>query len=326
MRKTGFILILAILIFITSCATSVSYQTTRLPEWNTASIRSIAVIPFEESENTPLQRHASMLLNSISYSQIRGANHFAQVQVQTNENRGSFDAFFTGKVYYVVVNDNIQNETRVDQKDETEANYVIFERTVQIAFIYTLSDSNGIVIGTRTIEDLLTDYYELAEDEADNQENIRQPRGRRTQNQTENRINNYLKSPEVMVQEIIEKNMKDLTRDMVPYTVTERRSLMNENSKDKAVKQRSKEAASLVKAGNYNAAQNAFLDIYRDTGSYAAAFNAALVMTVQRQLNEALLLMQNVLNETGDQRAREEILRLQRLIDNENRAAAYRVN
>ena len=324
MRKTGILLTIITLIILAGCATSVSYQTTRLPEWNTVSIKSVAIVPFDVAENTVLQRHAGTLLSSTAYSQIRGANHFTQVQVWTNENQGPFDAYFSGKVYYVVVNDNIQTETRTDPKDQTESDYETFERVVQLAFIYTLTDSNGVIIGTKTIEDSLTDYYELLIEDDDTQENTRQPRGRRERNQTDNRINEYLKSPEVMVQEMITKNTRDLSRSMVPYTVTESRNLMKETSKDKAVKQRAKDAASLVKARNYSAAQEAFLSIYHDTKSYAAAFNASLVMTAQRQLNEALTFMQNVYNEIGDSRAREEINRLQRLIDNENRAAAFR--
>jgi len=323
MRKTGIILTIITLIILASCATSVSYQTTRLPEWNTASIRSVAIVPFEVSEDTALQRHVASLLNSTSYSQIRRANHFNQVQVWTNEGYTPFDAVFTGKVYYAIVNDSTTSEVKFEKESEALADYLIFERVVQLAFIYTLTDSNNAIIGTKTIEDSFTDYYELlVEDEELYDVNIRRSRGRRAQNQ--HNYNEYLTSPEILVQNMIYKNMRDLARSMVPYTITESRNLMSETSKDKAIKQRAKDAASFVKARNYIAAQEAFLSIYRDTGSYAAAFNVSLIMTAQRQLNEALIFMQNVHNETRDQRAREEIIRLQRLMDNEIYAAAFR--
>jgi len=123
-----------------------------------------------------------------------------------------------------------------------------------------------------------------------------------------------LRPADNLIQEQVQRDMAGIGRYVAPFTMTERRSLERETSSDRAVKQRASDAEALVKAGNYRSAQEAFLGIYRDTGSFAAGFNAGILMEVQGDLEGATVFMQRLHNETGNQRALTEHARLQRAI------------
>jgi hypothetical protein len=101
---------------------------------------------------------------------------------------------------------------------------------------------------------------------------------------------------------------------------------MKETSRDKVVKQRAKDAGALVKAGGYKSAQSAFMGIYQDTGSFAAGFNAALLIEVQGDLEGAAAFMQRLYNDTGNPKAVSETARLQRAMESAGLLEAYRAN
>jgi len=102
--------------------------------------------------------------------------------------------------------------------------------------------------------------------------------------------------------------------------------LMMENSRDKAVKQRAKDADALVKAGNYRNAENAFLRIYQDTGSFAAGYNASLLIEVQGNLEGAAAFMQRLYDDTGNPKAAAEVARLQKAMNDAGILEAYKAN
>jgi hypothetical protein len=129
-----------------------------------------------------------------------------------------------------------------------------------------------------------------------------------------------------MVQSLIQRGLAGLGSDIAPYMVTENRSLMKETSRDKIIKQRAKDADALVKAGNYRSAQDAFLGIYHDTGSFAAAYNVALLIEVQGDLEGAAAFLQGVYNDTANPKAAAEIARLQRAMADAGLLEAYREN
>jgi len=82
----------------------------------------------------------------------------------------------------------------------------------------------------------------------------------------------------------------------------------------------------LVKKGSYKSAEEAFLGIYRDTGSFAAAYNAGLLLELQGDLEGAAILMQRLFDETGNQKAALSIERIQKAMDNAGLLDAYAEN
>jgi hypothetical protein len=136
----------------------------------------------------------------------------------------------------------------------------------------------------------------------------------------------YLPSQDKMIEDLIKRNLRNLGRDVAPYRVVEQRKLETITSKDKLIKQRSKDALTQAKTGNYKVAEESFLYIYRDTGIFEAAYNTSLLIEVQGNLEGALAFMQQVYNETGNPKARNEISRLQRAIDNAGLVAVYKEN
>jgi len=127
-----------------------------------------------------------------------------------------------------------------------------------------------------------------------------------------NEIHGNLKQAETLIEELIQRDMRAMGHYLAPYIITEQRRLERETSRDRAVKQRAREAEALVKAGSYRSAHDTFLGIHRDTGSFAAAFNAGLLIEVQGNLEGAAAFMQRMHTETGNLRFAAEIARLQR--------------
>lgn len=214
-----FIIIILILVYaggFFSCATSSGLSMSKkTPKWNTEGISVIAVLPFEVSENTEMQKLASDLLKLQAISQIQSTNRFNIINPSdTNrfDTNLDYDAFFSGKIDNLTVKDTTVTETQTDQINGAETNYLILERIVKITFTYSLTSKDGTVIGTKTIEDSLSDYYEMEifDEENDYGINTRQSRGRRTENRQNNIINDYLTPPETMLRELITKNMKEL--------------------------------------------------------------------------------------------------------------------
>ena len=306
------------------CATTVSFPVTRLPAWDTLGIRRIAVMPFGVSDRTSLQRQAAALLSAVASTHIQGINQFILIassevtRIQSSSERieNYVDALFSGQVISLTVKDNSLQETRINRETEEEVVYIIYEREVQMTFNYSLQRTNdGRILGIKQKSDIMHDSFEH-EVPAESDGRSRQTRS----------VNVNLKSPEVMIHEIIARNMNEVARDLAPYTVIESRHLIKESSKDRIIKERSKNALAQVKNRNYRSAQQAFVEIYQETKSYAAAYNAGVLMEAQGDLSGAILFMQGVFNETGNPRAAAEVSRIQRAMNNAALAAAYSEN
>jgi TolB-like protein len=292
---------------IASCATTIDFQVARPPTMNTLGIQRLAVMPFAATDNSSLQRQAALWLTNESLSRIQGTNHFTLVNSSEVErlraSRGNVesiaDALFSGQVISISVKESTSQGTRKD-KDGKTVTYTTYHREVQISYSYNL---------TRTRDGSLTGPVNKTFS---------------TNSSGEKRAD--LQSAETMLQSLVKSGMSGLGRDVAPYMATERRSLMKEASSDKAVKQRAKDAEAQVKAGSYKIAQNAFTGIFQDTGSFAAGFNAALLIEVQGDLEGAAAFMQKVYDDTGNPQAVSEITRLHRAMDNAGLLEAYRTN
>jgi len=299
--------IAALAFFFAGCATRIAVQVERPPAMNTLGIQRLAVMPFTTSSDSPQQKQAAAWLTNESLLRIQGTNHFTLVSSseveQIRRARGNVeniaDALFSGQVLSLAVKDSTSQGSRKDKEGKT-VSYTIYNREVQLSYNYSL---------TRTRDGSLTGPVNKSLSIGDSSEKRAE-----------------LKTMETLVQELIKSGMSALGRDVAPYRVTENRTLMKETSSDKIVKQRAKDAEALVKQGSYKLAQNAFLDLYRDTGSFAAGFNTAILIEVQGDLEGAAAFFNEVYNDTGNPQAGAEINRLNRAMATAGLLQAYKVN
>jgi hypothetical protein len=290
-----------------SCATTIAFRVERPPTIPTLGIQRLSILPFSTSDNSSLQRYAATLLTNESLSRIQVVNRFVLVdsgavlraQAANGNVEDIADATFSGQILSIVVTDDSRQGTRKDSEGNTYT-YTIYTRDVNMTYNYNVK---------RTRDGSIVGVVNKSGSRYDSNEN----RG-------------SLKTPEVMVQEIISNTMSSVARDVAPYTVTEQRSLQKEPSKDKAIKSRAKDADALVKAGNYIGARDAFLGIYLDTHSIAAAQNVGLLIEFTEGAEGAIVFMQRVLNETGAPQARNEIARLERTMATAGLLDAYKEN
>jgi len=293
----------------TGCATSVSFNVQRPPTWNTLGIRRIAVMPFTTSDNSALQRQAATWLTNESFQRIQATNHFTLVnaaEIQRIRAAGGnieniTEALFSGQILSLSAQDTSSQHQRRN-RDGTVTNFTLYHREVRMSFSYNLSrtDRGLDIIGSNTRRDI-------------------------TQSDTNENWAN-LRSAESLVQELVQRDMAVIGRYVAPFMMIERRRLEREPSRDRTIRQLAKDAEALVKAGNYRNAQDAFLAIYRSTGSFAAGFNTGLLMEVQGDLEEAAAFMQRLHSETGNPRALTEVARLRRAIDDAGLLGAFVVN
>jgi hypothetical protein len=82
--------------------------------------------------------------------------------------------------------------------------------------------------------------------------------------------------------------------------------------KDKALKQRAKDAETLAKQGNYKAAQNSFSNIYQTTGDFSAGYNAAIMTEASGDVDGAIAQMQKLVDDTGNPKAGAALARMQK--------------
>jgi hypothetical protein len=301
---TGF---LALVSIFASCATTVTVQVQHPPVWNTVGIQRLAIMPFTTTQNTPLQRRAASLLNNVSRSRIQAVNRFflidsAEIQ-RAQEAKGNVthyaDALFSGQIISAASQDSLEYDSRRD-KEGNIVRYAIYKRDVQLSFNFTLTRTmDAQIIGTETM----------------NFSNSYSGEDRKS-----------LKSVEEVIQEMVQKGMMGIAYYLVPYTLTELREFEPVQIKDKAIEKRAKNASALVKKGNYKSAEEAFLGIYRDTGSFAAAYNVGLLLELQGDLEGASMLMQRLYDETGNKKAALSIDRLQKAMDNAGLLDAYAKN
>jgi hypothetical protein len=300
--------IAALAVVFAGCATTITFRVQRPPTLNTLGIQRLAVMPFTAANNSPLYRQAAAWLTNESLTRIQGTNHFTLINASEIERaravRGNIedlaDALFGGQVVSISVQDGSQQGSYKNKNGDT-VYYITYTRDVKLSYNYNLTRTrDGSMIGP--VNKTVSTSSSSQDDPS------------------------ALSSAESMIQRIIQSNMAGLGRDVAPYMATESRSLMKETSKDKIIKQRAKDADALVKAGSYKSAQNAFLGIYQDTGSFAAAYNTALLIEVQGDREGAAAFLQEVYNVTGNPKAMTEISRLQRAMADAGLLEAYREN
>jgi hypothetical protein len=198
--------------------------------------------------------------------------------------------------------------------------WMVYDRKVSIDFSYGVERANGTPIGSKQAK------FGEAEDHSNEKNN----------NEGKNDLKDFL----ALVQSIPALKLGSLSREVASYETTEAvslESLEQEVAKDKAqrarigsrqttenrtlepledqhkaFKARFKEADELAKQNNYLGARSAYGSVYKESGSFAAGYNEAIMAEAAGSLEEAVSLMSALYDATKDSKAQSELTRLQR--------------
>jgi tetratricopeptide (TPR) repeat protein len=196
------------------------------------------------------------------------------------------DALFTGQILSMTSADSSHVVERKDPETKNIIYETVYDREVELSFNYSfIRARDGTIVDVVSKQGKSSDHKNSP---------------------------SSLSSFSQMGQQIVNSRLSNLARDVAPYTAIESRSLLNEKSKDKELKNIMKEAVLLVKAGSYKSALDSYLTIYRIYNNFAAAHNAAIMHEALGDLSEAANLMQRVGDETGNPQAYTVLSRLNR--------------
>jgi hypothetical protein len=288
---------------------------------NTAGLRRIAIMPFKTNDNSSQQYEIAQYLTVTATSKIRSTNYFTLVDYfeierlqKSGENIGNHvDALFSGQILAMSTIDSSHVVERTDPETKNKVYETVYDREVDFSFNYSFIRARD-----GTLVDVITKQGKASDHKSDR---------------------NYLSPASQMVQSIVNSRLANLARDVAPYIAIESRSLLNEKSKDKELKNRMKEITVLVKEGNYKGALDSYLVIYGFYNNFAAAHNAAIMYEALGDLSSAAMLMERVGNETGNPQAYTVLSRLNRSLqekamlataysdtrDQKNRVADYAI-
>jgi hypothetical protein len=269
----------------TSCGSpKIQIQVQRMPNLNTTGIQRIAVMPF--TGNYP---DAALHATNTVIGNIQTTNQFTLVssnRIKEAKRKGEslenyVDALFIGQV------------TKIDKKKDSKSNS------------YKQKDGSHITITTYDLEVSVEFTYHL--------ERVRDgsmigPIVKRGSTSVSASSPNELPSPEALVNNVIDAQLRSLYMDIVPYTVMVQRTM--EKEPDKNLKEPMEAALEQLKTGNYIAANKAYLAIWESHQSLAAAVNASYLYEALGETRNAANLMQNVFASTGNPKAKEVLERL----------------
>jgi hypothetical protein len=138
--------------------------------------------------------------------------------------------------------------------------------------------------------------------------NVVASRSFENQTSTDRELEDKRSLPDVedMYTGLIDNFMPKMAKQLAPYQVREHRTLMRDKTKDPRVEQ----ADDLVKGKVYDSALDIFLEVWQQNGNVAAGFNAAILYEVTGQLDMAIKQMRSVVDRTSDKKAMREYNRL----------------
>jgi hypothetical protein len=238
-----------IMLSLAGCATSVPIKSVRPPTIDTSSIQRLAIKPFENKSGVggPDSAQITRYLTETAERIIKNTGKFTIVS-PTDPNA---DGVFSGEIRSIVSKNSQDQRERKDKKGNvyTEITYM---RDVYLEFSYSvISSRTDMPVGTI----------------------IKQGSNSSSSSESAANVTDTL----TLAKSIVDSQMSRLRQDIVPTIVSTNRQLVNETSKDKAVKQRMKEALAFVKNGNYVEAIRQYDAIDVEYGSVAARTNAGIL-------------------------------------------------
>jgi hypothetical protein len=221
----------------------------RPPTIDTSNIQILAIRPFVNrsgvggSDSTQITRYLSETAERL----IKNTGKFTIV-ASTDPNA---DGVFTGEVRNFVSKVSLEQIERKD-KEGNPYTQTIYTRDVYLEFSYSvISSRTDLPVGTIIKQ-------------GSNSSSVSESAAKLTDTLT-------------LAKSIIDSQIRNLAKDIVPTIVSSDRQLLNETSKDKVLKQRMKEALVLVKNGDYEGAIRQYDEIYNEYSNFAAKTNAAIL-------------------------------------------------
>ena len=289
-------LTITVVLSITACSSMhVNMTVQRPPAINTTGIRRIAIMPFTSSQNSALHREVAASLTNTAVSRIAASGHFSLVDSNVIERlkgrneslEDHADALLVGQLISLNVRDSSRQVPRYNIATRSTVFVTIYDREVELIYSYSLlraRDSSLIGMVTRN-----------------------------TVNRDSHENRGSLRSASSLAQEIVANRMANIAQDLAPYTVTERRTLMDDRS-ERNLRTSMNNAFALVRTGNYRGALNMYLQIYDAYGNYPSIYNAALLYEIMGEAETAVELFEWYYSESGNPRALPEIARLQSFV------------
>lgn len=294
MKKT--VKLLSAILFImllASCATTVSVVRQRPAELDLNGATSISVLPIQTSKfdsydpfeflkffrhrwdrKDPKQEIASYvteelqekLLNSDYLTVVGSKKVEAAIE---NGDEIPCDVYLSG--YISRWDDEFESKRKVNDDDEV---YYEYYRRVSFTLVYEILDSETgqIIQNRRTDISGTSSKYKHKHDVPDAFE---------------------------IVKWDLDSLVRKIMRELQPYEETKTISLLKDKSKNPDFK----EAEQLVKDKYIDDAIDLFIQIFEETGSFEAGYNAARLLQVVGDFEEAEDLMQNIYNATGNKKA-----------------------
>jgi len=321
--------LIAVSIFlITACATSIRLTVSRPPNLNTAGIKRIAVMPFEA--NTGVGREMALYATNTATKRIQEMNYFTLVDSseierlkKNNQNLENYiDAQFAGRITRISIDNEASNGSYKDKNGDVTY-YTDYITKVEIEFNYSLvlaRDSR--VIGpvykrssrSSSNRETSPSTQELLQTAINEQLN---KSGKSSSSREGSSKKENYPSSSALLMAAIDEQLRYLAHDIAPHTVIETRTFAEEKTKDKVLKEEMKNAITQVKAGNYKLALSAYLDIYDRYKNVAAAENASILYESFGEVQTAADFMQRVYNETGNPKAKETLVRLNKILQDQ---------
>jgi len=294
-------LFMAAALVLASCATKIPLEVKRTPTLDTTGIQRIAIMPFEASSSA--YQNAANYATNVARTRIQATNHFTLVdanEIQRLRRAGQsienhVDALFTGQITHIGQETTSRQGQRTNRQTGVTTPYTTYTRGVEVRFNYSFVRArDGSLIGPIEKKGTRSDSAE---------------------SQSE------LAAVETLVNRIIDSQLYYLARDVAPYTVRITRSLEKESNKELQPQMKSLEQQ--VKGGNYRVALDSYLDIYRQHRSIAAAINASILYEALGETQTAANFMQEVLTATGNPKARDMLVKLNKELQEAAGSAEY---
>ncbi len=289
--KMAALFALLILVF-SGCATRIRIAVERPPVLNTSGIRRVAVMPFEAGAG-PYRRDTARYAATVVIEKISALDYFTLVDYsrvedarRRNQDIESFvDAVFTGRITRIDAQTSSEQRTRKKSNGEVEE-YTIYTTKVEIDFNYSFVRArDGTIIGP---------VSKQGSSSVSSQEGY--------------------PPAEMILRQVVDSELRYIGRDIAPYTAIETRVFAADKTKDEFLQADMKAALAQVKAGSYKPALNAYLRIYEQYKSLAAAENASNLYEALGDAPSAAALMRKAFAETGNSRARSVLTRLEGIL------------
>jgi len=294
------ILFALLALMFTGCGpTRVPVEVDRPSTLNTAGIKRIAVMPFEidNSSQSGLASYATLAVAE----RIRETGRFTLVdaseiwRIQRNRQNveNYVDAMFIGRITRAITENDSKTSQWTDKDGQTHHSTTYYTKA-EIEFSYSLKMArDGRLIGPISRRGVANAYSGDGYPSADR-----------------------------LLREALISQIAFIRQDIAPYKIREMRTLAEDKTGVDAIKTEMKAALAHVKEQNYKLALQAYLEIYEQYKSQAAAENASIIYEVLGDTKSALNIMQKVYDDTGNPATQLAIARLSKILEDKATLAA----